>query len=256
MKIATLALMAVLTAGAARAEDMPKPICADRPGKGTSPCTVDRGRWQVETDLVDYTRDHGADTTLIAGANLKYGLTDRLDVELNVTPLQTQSQPGQGRQQGFGDLIGRAKIALAAGDNAISLLPWVKLPTAGGGLGNGAVEGGVTLPVSLSLPWGLSLGLTPEIDALKDGGDGRRHVAFALAAGLSRPLTRTFTGTIEVWGQDEEDPSGAVRQASFDLGLGWIPLTNQNLQLDGGVNLGLNRQTPGEQIYVGISKRF
>jgi hypothetical protein len=28
------------------------------------------------------------------------------------------------------------------------------------------------------------------------------------------------------------------------------------LQLDGGVNLGLNRATPGVQAYVGVSHRF
>ena len=41
-----------------------------------------------------------------------------------------------------------------------------------------------------------------------------------------------------------------------DLGAAWIPSSQPNLQLDGGVNLGLNSRTPGVQAYVGISRRF
>ena len=50
------------------------------------------------------------------------------------------------------------------------------------------------------------------------------------------------------------DPSGHRRQRSLDLGAAW--LLTRNLQLDGGVNLGLDRQTPDVQGYAGISQRF
>ncbi len=112
------------------------------------------------------------------------------------------------------------------------------------------------VPVSIGLPGGTTLSLDPEIDVLKDQAAGGAHPAYALAAGLSRPLSQTFTGAVELWGEANEEPAGHVRQASFDLGLSWIPMKDQNLQLDGGINLGLNRQTPGEQIYVGVSRRF
>ena len=193
---------------------------------------------------------------MVAGANFKYGVSDRLDLELNVTPYQFQQASGQGRAQGFGDLVAHAKIAAIKGDNAVSLLPFVKIPTAGAGLGNGAVEGGLVVPIALALPAGTTLTLDPEIDALMDAGGSGRHPAYALAAGLSRPLSATFTGAVELWGADNEEPSGHVRQASFDLGLSWIPMKDQALQLDGGLNLGLNRSTPGEQVYVGVSRRF
>ena len=52
------------------------------------------------------------------------------------------------------------------------------------------------------------------------------------------------------------DPGGTVTQASFDLGAAWIPAAHPNFQLDGGVNLGLNNQTPAAQAYVGVSQRF
>jgi hypothetical protein len=256
---AALALAAALPAPA-RADDGPKPICADRPTKGTSPCAVDPGHWQVEVDAVDLTRDRSGGATtdigVFASPNIKYGVNSRLDLELNLTPLQTQSVSGGGHASGFGDMVARAKIALVQGDNSVSLLPFLKLPTASHELGNGALEGGLVAPIALTLPAQLTLTLDPEIDALKDDIGQGRHAAYVLAAGLSRPLSSTFTGSVELWGSRNEEPAGPVSQASFDLGLSWIPMNDQNLQLDGGVNLGLNSVTPDAQVYVGVSRHF
>jgi len=40
-------------------------LCTDRPTKSTSPCTVDAGHWQVESDVYNYTvqTDAGVTTT-------------------------------------------------------------------------------------------------------------------------------------------------------------------------------------------------
>jgi hypothetical protein len=257
---AVAALSVLVPAVAARAEDQLKPICADRPTKGTSPCTVDPGHWQLEIDAVDWTHDRSGGVTtdfgVFASSNLKYGVNDRLDVELNVTPYQVQRVTGSPAAQGFGDLTARAKVGLIGGDRAVAILPFVKIPTAGAGLGNGAVEGGVVLPTALTLPGGVSLTIDPEIDALKDDRTQRRHAAYELAVGFSRPLTPALTGAAELWGSENEEPSGHLHQASFDLGLAWIPMKDQELQLDAGTNLGLNRDTPAVNLYVGVSRRF
>ncbi|MGZ3274773.1 MAG: transporter [Caulobacteraceae bacterium] len=254
------ALSMLLPLAAARAEDAPKPICADRPTKGTSPCTVDPGRWQVEIDAADWTHDRSggvtADLGVFAATNVKYGVNDRLDLELNLTPYEVQRAAGSATVQGFGDLIARAKVGLAGGDRAVSILPFVKIPTAGAGLGNGAIEGGAVLPVALALPGAASLTLDPEIDVLKDGRGQGRHAAYDLAVGVSRPLTPALTGAVELWGADNEDPVGRLRQASFDLGLAWIPARNQDLQLDAGANFGLTRDTPALNVYLGVSRKF
>ena len=259
-----LAMTALLVLGSAaapaRADDGSKTICADRPTKGTSPCTVDAGHWQVEIDAVDLTHDRSGgmttDTGVFAAANFRYGASDRLELDLDITPLQTQGVSGQGRVSGFGDMVARAKWSVTQGNTAVSLLPFVKLPTAARGLGNGAVEGGMVAPIAINLPGQTALTLDPELDVLKDEAGLGRHVAYALAVGLSRPLTATLNGSAELWGAQNEDPGGRVTQASFDLGLAWIPQKDQNLQLDGGLNLGLNHATPGLQGYVGVSRRF
>ena len=253
-------LTVLATASSARAQDSVKPVCADRPGKGAAPCTVDKGHWQVEVDVADFTRDRSAgatvETSLLASTNVKYGISDRLDLELNITPLQSQRAEGGGRASGLGDTIARAKFALIQGDTAVSLLPYVKLPTARRDLGNGAVEEGLSVPVSVNLPGQLTLALTPEIDALKDAFGSGRHAAYQFAGGLSRPLTATFTGSVELWDAEILEPSGHASQASLDLGLAWMPVSQQTLQVDGGLNLGLNHATPQIQVYVGLSRRF
>src|SRR3954465_2070161 len=78
---AGLVLLAALPANAA---DL-GPICPDRPGKGTSPCTLARGHAQVELGLFDESTQRRSGVTIDAGnagALLgKFGINDRMDVE-------------------------------------------------------------------------------------------------------------------------------------------------------------------------------
>ena len=50
------------------------------------------------------------------------------------------------------------------------------------------------------------------------------------------------------------DPAGTVSQYTFDLDAAW--LADNDTQLDGGVNIGLNRATPNLEFYLGVSRRF
>src|SRR3974390_1473621 len=78
------ALTIVASAGSAFADDDGlRPLCPDRPGKGTSPCTVDAGYWQVEVDAFDATLEHHDGTTqddyVLFSPTVKYGVTDVVD---------------------------------------------------------------------------------------------------------------------------------------------------------------------------------
>jgi len=243
-------------------------LCTDRPTKSTSPCTVDPGHFQLESDIGNVTVDHsgGADTTtaLFTNPTLKYGVSDTVDVELNITPYETivsrdRTTDITTRNQGVGDLYVRVKWALvgaAGGDFGLALVPYLKAPTASGGVGNGVWEGGLIVPVAFNLPAGWSAVVDPEVDILKNPLDDERHLGVAGLISLSHPLTKTVTGSVEIWGDENYQPGRTIRQASADLGAAWIPASDQNLQFDGGVNLGLNSQTPAAQMYVGVSRRF
>ncbi|MDQ2859132.1 MAG: transporter [Pseudomonadota bacterium] len=243
-------------------------LCTDRPTKSASPCTVDAGHVQIESDLVNvtYDRSGGANTTtwLATNPTVKLGLTNALDAELNIVPLEIvtvrdRATGATSRTSGVGDLYARLKWNLLGDDGGaigLAISPFVKLPTAKAGIGDGAVETGVAALISVNLPDSFSLNVNPEIDLLRNAQDSSRHINTIAVASLNRPVSKTITLSAELWSDVNFDPAGRITQVSADLGAAWIPARHQNFQLDGGVNLGLNDRTPAVQAYVGASRRF
>jgi hypothetical protein len=287
--IAPAVVLGLLAAGRAMADDTPaapapdksgftlfnptptaelRNLCTDRPTKSTGPCTIDAGHWQVESDVYNWTRQNvgGVTTTteLFTNPTLKLGLTNTLDVEVSLAPYERvtvhDAATGLGaRAAGVGDLFLRAKWALTGDDGGkfgFALAPYVKVPTAPSSIGNGAVEGGLIAPVQFNLPNNLQLLFDPELDVLANAARPGRHANTIGLVSLSYPATKSVTLSAELWGDANFDPTGTVTQASFDLGAAWIPAKAPNFQLDGGVNLGLNKATADVQVYVGVSHRF
>lgn len=256
-------LAAAALAGAARADD--GDICADRPTKSDGACTLEPGVFQVETDIADgaFQRSHGVtdDTWLIFDPFLIYGLAPGVDVQAHLRPLVLDRTGGRGGadvRTGFGDLDLRAKIALVGdGDKArfsATLIPSVTAPTARSGLGEGGWGGGAALVASYKLTSLWTVTLEPELDGRPDEAGGAAHVVHTERVSVGRALPHDVTASAELWSQWDRDPSGHVHQASFDLAAAWI--LHKTLQLDAGVNIGLNHDTPGAEIYAGVSKRF
>ena len=239
-------------------------FCADRPGKNTSPCSLDARSYQLELNGYDQTflRRGGiaTDTLLIFNPTLKYGLNDTLDVEASFAPIQNlriKTAAGIATTDGHGDLYMRGKWMFTgdgqAGFTAVAE-PFVKLATATRGLGNGALEGGAMFPFGYDWGNGWQLSTTPEADGLLNASGHGHHAQLVDAIELNHDLPGGFTLGAEVWTSQNIDPAGMVSQYSADFDLAW--LTDKNTQLDGGVNFGLNRATPDVEIYVGISRRF
>jgi hypothetical protein len=258
VKFWPLALLC-LAALPARADDL-GPVCPDRPGKGTSPCTVEAGHAQVELGLFDesFQRRSGVTTDIgNAGSALaKYGVSERLDLEAGMALYQFQrvhDATGTATSTGVGDLYLHAKYLVGSGPVSFALDPYVKLPTAGGGLGNGHVEGGLVAPVSYDLGGGWSLAATPEADLLLNGSGSGYHTNLVNVVGLGKGIGAVTLGA-EFWTSQNLDPAGTVSQYSADVNAAW--LVNNDTQLDCGLNLGLNRATPDTEIYFGIARRF
>ena len=76
-------------------DDQLRSLCTDRPTKSTSPCTVDAGHWQIESDVYNYTEQNGGGVTtttqLFSNPTVKLGLTNNLDVEVNIAPYEQVS---------------------------------------------------------------------------------------------------------------------------------------------------------------------
>jgi hypothetical protein len=73
-------------------------------------------------------------------------------------------------------------------------------------------------------------------------------------ASLGWQATDTLSLSGELWSQWDWDPAGTGKQASADGSIAY--LVTGNLQIDGGANFGLNRQTPDVELYAGVSTRF
>jgi len=257
---AAIVLLTVLTMPLARAQEL-KPICPDRPGRGTSPCTVERGHAQLELGLFDDSFQHRSgvttDTDTVGSLLAKWGASERMDVEAGIAFYQHQrlhDASGTTTMSGVGDLFLHAKYnPLGDGAFALVLDPFLKLPTASGGMGNGAVEGGLVLPMAYDLGNNWSLAMTPELDLLLNASGSGTHANLVDVVGLGHGFGPLTLGA-ELWTSQNLDPLGTVRQYSFDLDAAW--LADNDMQLDGGLNIGLNRATPDLEIYFGISRRF
>lgn len=246
--------------------DQLRELCTDRPAKSTSPCTVDAGHIQIEADLlsrtVDYSGGVRTTTQVYGNPTVKLGLTDQWDIEANIMPYERIAVRDHGATttvSGVGDLYLKAKRNLVTKADAaldLGLAPYLKLPTARAGLGDGVVEGGLIVPVSLALPRSWSLVIDPEVDILENTSRLGQHANFAGLVSLSKAVRPGVVVSVELWSGVNWDPAGHVTQASADLGAAWTPKPTPNLQFDAGLNLGLNSVTPNVQGYFGLSHRF
>jgi hypothetical protein len=255
------ALAIVALASPAFADD---PICTDRPAKANATCTVPAGHWQVETDLGNYIRntDGGVRTTTVYATNptLKYGLSDRLDLQLNWAPyIEAKTHDlvtgATDKATGSGDLYLKLKAKAWSNDAiSVSLIPFMKAPTAAHDLGNDKWEGGLAIASSFTLPAGFSMAWGPELDWLADADGSGRHASYVNVINISHPVGDKLVLAGEFWSQINDDPIGKITQTSADIAAAYQ--VTPTLQFDAGANFGLNRQTPDTQIYVGVSTRF
>src|SRR5438445_571519 len=186
------------------------------------------------------------DTSLTIGeTTIKYGLTDRSDIEVDVTPWQRATSRGPGIREsasGIGDINVIMKQELTSPDAPlqVTLYPYVKIPTAKHSLGNGKWEGGLLVPIDYAIgKSAFSIELTPEVDWVADADGHGHHAAMVQDASLGWPVHSKLNLSAEIWGQWDWDPAGTTEQYSADGSVAY--LVNNNTQLDAGANFGLNR---------------
>jgi hypothetical protein len=129
----------------------------------------------------------------------------------------------------------------------------VKLPTASNHVGNGKVEGGLAVPISIAAS-PVTVVLGPELDLLADADRHGHHAAVVNLVNVSGPIADGVTLIGEVWTMTNFDPAETATLVSLDAALAFA--VTKRLQLDLGANFGLTKQTPDTELYLGVSARF
>ena len=256
------AIFFALLPSAALAEQ-PVDFCPDRPGKDTPPCIVDKGHVMIETSAINYSRERDGSQYEIGETLMRYGLTDRVELQLGLIPfaiahLKTESGVDK-TLRGAGDLTGAAKVNLlnpSGNDTSVAVQAFVTAPTGKRGIGDGEWQGGVLVPISLELTDSTGLALTPEVDILANEEGGGHHVALTGVASLNREIADGLEGSVEIWSRVHREPENKRTEASLDLALAWQPDEQKPVQFDVEVDLGLNHDTPTAEMSAGIAVRF
>ena len=255
---------ASLMASCAHAETQ-RDLCADRPGLGTPACSVMPGQMMIEMGIADWTLDRQpvsrTDAVQAAQLLMRAGLTDQLELQIGWNGyghIRTRDALGNViAANGAGDMRLALKRNLMNPDGSgtsLAIMPYVSLPVGKSSIGAGDWGAGMILPVGFSLPLGIGLALTPEIDAAVNQSGSGRHLAFGSVAGVSLPLIRNISLTTELSWFRDNDPSGHSNRLLSGMSLAWQP--GKALQLDIGANVGLGGSAPDQELYFGIARRF
>jgi hypothetical protein len=249
--------------------ELMREMSTDRPDKTESSHTVDAGHFQVEMDLVSYTHDHdthgGADVKTesfsIAPFNLKVGLFNNLDLQLmfdSFTKVRVKDKVAgtTETESGFGNLATRVKLNLWGNDGgmtSLAMMPYLSFPTHQHDLAPDGLEGGVIFPIGIELPRGWSVCPMAEFDCIRNSSSDGSHFEFIGTVTVGHKIYGALDGYIEFFGlvSTERDARwvGTV-DIGFTYGL------TENIQLDGGVNIGVTRSADDVNPFLGLSMRF
>jgi hypothetical protein len=263
-RAALIAVLATLAEPAAAADL--RDLCPDRPGRLTPACIVDAGHLLVETGAIDFIHDANAtditDTLTVASTTLRYGLTSHLEAVVAWSPYVSVRDRVRGgaatTARGIGDVLIGVKQSLLHPDGkgvSIALAPFVTIPTAKSAIGAGTSTQGLVVAVNIALPADFSLGLSPEVDRLPNAGDRSHHASYTMVGGISRAFGALTPG-VELAATRDDDPTGRRTKATADAFVAWVPKSIPTVQFDVATYVGLNRDTPDIEAYIGILKRF
>jgi len=261
----TFGMAAALIVGFPAGAEERRDLCPDRPGLGTPACTVDEGDMVLEVGIGDWARDREGslriDTIVAGDALIRVGLTPSLEAQIGWTAVgrvreRDRASGTAATRTNVGDVTIALRQNLRNPDGSgfsVAAMPYVTLPMGGRAIGAGDWGAGLLLPASVAVG-GVSLGLTPQVAAATDGDGKGRHLAYGATAGVGFGVTGSVSMALELAAVRDHDPEGHVTEWLGGISAGWQP--DENSQWDIGTNIGLNRDSPDMQIYMGFVQRF
>ncbi|MEO7098598.1 MAG: transporter [Luteolibacter sp.] len=229
-----------------------RPLSTDRPDTTESPYTVDPGHLQFEMELANWTRNGNEREFSLGELNSKIGLDAATDLQV-VIPFYTHVRDGG---EGFGDVEIRLKHNLWGNDEgatALAVMPFIKIPTANGDLGNDEYEGGLIVPFGFAGPADWSCAVMAEMDVDADDDGSGHHLVAVTSATASHELTENtgiFLELVSVLSAE----SGSDWEAYFNTGMTWE--VTPTWQLDGGIRVDLTNASTDFTPFLGASTKF
>lgn len=249
----------ILASATSTAAQTVRPLSTDRPDRTESPYSVPKGWLQFESDLVSHGEfDFGDETvtgTSIATLNIKYGVTNRLDLQFVFSPFVRLESKRTGLpaevDEGTGPAGLRAKINLVGNDtggSAVALLPFALIPTRGDATLDKTTWGIVT-PVSMDL--GDDRAMSSMLGVMRVNND---DVWFLGSVSVSSPIVGPLAGFVEMFVAVSSFEDDAIEDVTADFGFTYA--IAEDWQLDTGVYYGVADTTEDWRLFLGASGRF
>lgn len=236
-------------------------LCAPLAAQYTEvPATVKPGRFLLEIDALSLIHDReGSDRVTAVAAGLVLattGLTSNWDLQVGAELFISQRYESGGftdRNSGIGDLHVRTKWRFLENDMvSMALLPFVKIPTNSGGVGNDSLEGGLIVPWETYLPGDITVNAMVEVDFIRNGADdGYDTLWYASAA-----FTRALTSKLAIYGEFDAAKSSGGEPWQSTVGFGAYLTVSAFLAWDFAVYRGLSRGAPDWNPVVRVNIGF
>jgi hypothetical protein len=210
------------------------------------PHTVAPGRFLIEMDALSLTfdREGGDRLTAVAAAStfLSTGLTPYWDAQIGVELFLSQRITSGGlkeRNSGLGDLFVRSKYTFYEDESlgvSAAVIPYLKLPTKSGGVGNDSVEGGLIVPWEADLGSGAILNVMAGLDLARNDADDGYDSYWYASSSVGIPLTGAFSAYGEAY--VAKSSGGAPWEGVLGAGLAYS--INEFMSWDFAVYRGLS----------------
>lgn len=211
------------------------------------PSTVAPGSFLLEMDALSLTLDReggGKYTGFAAGSVfLSTGLTHNWDVQVGAELFISQKFESGGfseRNSGIGDLYVRTKYRFYENTETgtmAAIMPYVKIPTNSGGVGNDSVEGGFIVPWSTELVGGFHFDAMAQLDFLRNDNDDGYDTYWYTSASLSRPIT----GALGLYAEAALGKSSGASETEGVMGAGVTLSLSERAWWDFAVYKGISR---------------
>jgi hypothetical protein len=192
--------------------------------------------------------------TSVASLNLKYGVTDRFDMQFLFSPfvrVRTEAPGVDVTDDGTGQVGFRAKFNLTGndfGDIGAALLPFVVAPTRGGSILDRATFG-IVAPVSLDL--GEDRAMSSMLGVMSVESEDTWVIG---SVSFATPLAGSLAGFFELYVARSGFDDDALEDVTADTGFTYA--ASENWQVDAGLYYGITGPTEDWRVFAGLSGRF